>query len=260
MAEKVFDFQTFLNESKDALLKPAEYFAVMPKEGGLGEPIVKALIYAAVSALISFLLGVILPASAFGAMGGVVGGAIGFFGIILYVIYAIIGLFIGGAIVLVLSAICGGNTNYETNLRVAASLMVLSPVYALVGLLSWVSLWIGGIVGLAIFLYGFWMLYQALIKALGGKEGTAKVLTIILAVIPTLVILSGLVCAKVIYNKADELKLNSPSAIEEQIMKNIPESEREEAKEAIEQMKQINLEDVMKEAEKNIPKDGTEDK
>ena len=72
--------------------------------------------------------------------------------------------------------------------------------------------------------------------------------------------MSGLVCAKVIYNKADELKLNTPSAIEEQIMKNIPESERGEAKEAIEQMKQINLDDVMKEAEKNIPKEGVEDK
>ncbi|HPS58654.1 MAG TPA: Yip1 family protein [Spirochaetota bacterium] len=260
MAEKVFDFQTFVNESRDALLKPAAYFTTMPKEGGLGEPIIKALIYAAAFAVISFILGVILPISTFGAMGGVVGGSIGFFGIILYVIYAIICLFIGGAIVLVLSAICGGNTNYEANLRVAASLMVLLPVYALVGLLSWVSLWLGGIAGLAVFIYGFWMLYQALIKALGGKEGPAKVLTIILAVIPTLVILSGLVCAKVIYNKADELKLNTPSAIEEQIMKNIPESEREEAKEAIDQMKQINLDDVMKEAEKNMPKDGVEDK
>jgi hypothetical protein len=35
MADKVFDFQVFLNESKEALLKPAEYFAKMPKEGGL---------------------------------------------------------------------------------------------------------------------------------------------------------------------------------------------------------------------------------
>jgi len=256
MAEKVFDFETFLNESKETLLKPAEYFAKMPKEGGLGEPIIKGLVYAVVSALITFILGVILPASAFGTMGGVVGGTISFFGIILYVVYSIIGLFIGGAIVLVLSAICGGNTNYETNLRVAASLMVLSPVYALVGLLSWISLWLGGIAGLAVFLYGFWMLYQALIKSLGGKEGTAKIITIILAVIPTLVILSGLVCDRVIVNKADELKLNTPSAIEEQIMKNIPESQRD----SYVQMKQINLEDVMKEAEKNLPKDGAEDK
>lgn len=260
MAEKVFDFETFLNESKETLLKPAEYFAKMPKEGGLGEPIIKGLVYAVVSALITFILGVILPASAFGTMGGVVGGTISFFGIILYVVYSIIGLFIGGAIVLVLSAICGGNTNYEANLRVAASLMVLSPVYALVGLLSWIGLWIGGIAGLAIFIYGFWMMYQALVKALGGKEGTAKVLSIILAVIPTLVILSGLVCARAVYNKMGDPNLNIPSSIEEQIMKNIPESDREEAKAAIEQMKQMNLQDVMKEAEKNLPEEGVEDK
>ena len=256
MAEKVFDFQTFINETRDTLLKPADYFASMPKEGGLGEPIIKALIYAAVSALISFLLGVILPASAFGTMGGVVGGAIGVAGIITSLIVMLVGLFIGGAIVLVLSAICGGNTNYETNLRVAASLMVLAPINALIGLLSWVSLWLGGIAGLLVFLYGFWLLYQALVKSLGGKEGPAKVITIILAVIPTLVILSGLICTKALINKAGDLNLNSPSAIEAEILKNVPAGDREEAKEASETLKQIKLDDVIKEAEKNMPAEG----
>lgn len=212
------------------------------------------------AALIGFILGVILPASAFGAMGGVVGGTIGFVGIILYVVYSIIGLFVGGVIVLVLSAICGGNTNYEASLRVAASLMVLSPVYALVGLLSWIGLWIGGIAGLAVFIYGFWMLYQALVKALAGKKGTAKVISIILAVIPTLIILSGLICARALYNQMGDPNLNIPSSVEEQIMKHIPDSDREEAKAAIDQLKQINLQDVMKEAEKNLPKEGVKDK
>ena len=205
MAAKVFDFQVFLNESKETLLKPAEYFAKMPKEGGLVEPIIKGLIYAVVFTLINFIFGVILLASASGTMGG----TIDFSGIILNLVYSIIGFFIGCTILLALSAICGGNTDYEANLRAVASLMLLLPVYAmLVGLFGCIGhagvtgVMIAGILvaiaGLAVVIYACYMMYHALVKALGGKEGRAKVICIILAVIPTLAILSGLVCARAV--------------------------------------------------------------
>ena len=209
MADKVFDFQVFLNESKETLLKPAEYFAKMPKEGGLVEPIIKGLIYAVVAALIGLIVTLITPAApSFGTMGA----GVSISGIMLNLVYSIIGLFIGGAILLVLSAICGGNTNYEANLRAVASLMVLSPVYALLGLFGCIGhagvtgVMIAGILvaiaGLAVIIYACYMMYHALVKALGGKEGRAKVICIILAVIPTLVIISGLVCAGAVMQMA----------------------------------------------------------
>lgn len=219
MTEKFFNFQKFLEETKSSLLKPADYFEAMPRYGGIVEPVIKSLIYAFVASLITFLWGVILPTASFGAMGGIIGGSVNIGGSILYIFYSLAGLFIGGAIVLVLSSICNGNTNYETNVRVTASLMVLSPIYALVGFLSWASLWLGSIAGLAVFLYGFWMLYHALVKALGAKEGPAKMLTVVLAVIPTLVILSTLICARIVLHKSHEPGINTPSSVEEDVMK-----------------------------------------
>jgi len=70
MAEQAFDFQKFIDDIKNSLLKPADYFSSMAKQGGLGEPIIKALIYAAVAALVTFILGVIIPSASYGAMGG----------------------------------------------------------------------------------------------------------------------------------------------------------------------------------------------
>ncbi len=39
MAEGGFDFKKLVDETKATLITPAEYFAVMPKEGGFGEPL-----------------------------------------------------------------------------------------------------------------------------------------------------------------------------------------------------------------------------
>ena len=122
MAETAFDFQKFIDETKATLLTPGDYFSVMPKTGGFGEPIIKALIYGFVAALINFLWITLSLSAVGGAFGGMLGGGVGVMGLVMSVIGAIIGLFIGGAIVLVISAICGGSTDYEANVRVTASL------------------------------------------------------------------------------------------------------------------------------------------
>lgn len=223
MAESAFDFKKFIDETKASLLTPADYFSVMPKTGGFGEPLIKAVIFGLVAALINFLWITLSLGAVGGAFGGMLGGGIGVMGIVMSVIGAIIGLFIGGAIILVISAICGGSTEYEANVRVAASLMVMSPVSSLFGFLSGFNAWLGGLVSIAVALYGLWMLYNALIKSLGGKEGPAKVIAIVLAVIPTLMIISGLLCMKAV------------STIPDQMMKNIPTEDQEQMKKALEE-------------------------
>lgn len=260
MAEIAFNFRIFMEETKNSLFKPADYFTSMPREGGIIEPVIKALIYAAAASVIIFLWGVILPSRSSGAFGGVLVGSIGITGVLLYIIYSMFGLFIGGAIVLVLSSICGGNSNYETNIRVTASLMVLSPVYALVGFLSWASQWLGGVAGLVVFLYGFWMLYNALVKGLGAKDGAAKILTIALAVIPTLVILSELICSKMVPDKSKDIRINTPPAFEEELLKNVPAGDQDEAKQALDQLKQMNIDDMGKKDRGNVPDEETGDR
>ena len=197
MAESGFNFQKFIDDSKATLLKPKEYFASMAKEGGFGEPIIKALIYGVVAGIISFIWSLLnlSPGAAF-----MFGGAGGIMVIIGAIIFAIIGLFIGGIIVLIISAICGGSTNFETNVRVTASLMVLSPVNAVLSIFTGLSITLGAFISLIVSLYGLYLLFNALVGALGAKEGTSKVVTIILAIIPILMLISSLMCASAVSN------------------------------------------------------------
>lgn len=237
MAEVAFDFKKFIDDTKATILTPAEYFSVMPKTGGFAEPLIKAVIYGFVAALINLLWMTLSLGAVGGAFGGMIGGGVGVMGLVMSVIGSIIALFIGGAIVLVISAICGGSTDYESNVRVTASLMAISPISALFGFLSGFSLWLGGLASIAVSLYGLWLLYNALIKALGGKEGPAKVISIILAVIPVLMIVSGLLCMKAV------------STIPDQMMKNIPTEDQEQMKKALEEATK-GLEQMNKELEK----------
>ena len=79
--------------------------------------------------------------------------------------------------------ICSGDTNYETNVRVTASLMVLTPVNALLSFITGINLYLGIIISLLIGLYGIWLLYTALINSLSAKEKVAKIVCIVLAIL-----------------------------------------------------------------------------
>jgi len=235
MSDSGFDFKKLVGDTKAVLLAPAEYFASMPKEGGMAEPLIKAIIYNVIAALINFLwLGVIFTSFA-GTMGGFFGGSVGIMGIILSIIGGIIALFVGGVIVLVISAICGGNTNYEANVRVTASLMALTPISAILGFTSYINMWLGLIVSVVISLYGIFLLYQALTKSLGGKEGAAKIVSGVLCLIPVLMIISTLMC----YQGAKQFS--------NELMKGMPAKDRKQAEKMMNDM----LKKAMEEAKKN---------
>ncbi len=230
MAEAGFDFQKFIEDSKSVLTAPKEYFSSMPKTGGFVEPLIKATIYGLVAGVLYFIWGLLHLSAGAGMLGGMIGGGIGVMAIIGSIIGAIIGLFIGAIILLVVSAICGGSTDFEANVRVSASLMVLSPVSALLSFATGINLWLGGIVSLCVSLYGIYLLYHALINALQAKEGSAKVISIILAAFIAIVMLSSLTCYKAASTVSDkyrkdmeQLQQNSDEAIKssEEALKNL---------------------------------------
>jgi len=213
MANGGFDFQKIISDSIKTLTDPKGYFSSMAKEGGFGEPIIKALVYGVVAGVISLIWSLLNLSAASSMMGGMFGaGAGGIMILISSIIGAIIGLFIGGIIILIVSAICGGTTNFEANVRVAAALMVLSPVNALLSVFSGINLYLGAIVSLIVALYGLYMFYNALVNALSAKEGTAKIVSIILAVIPVIMLVSTLVCASATSKYADKLMKEIPAA------------------------------------------------
>lgn len=177
MNEKAFDFNKFIADSKNTLINPTGYFESMITSGGMVEPLLKTLIYGVVAAIINAIW--------FFALGGIMsfgmfGGAFSVAAFIMTIIGAIIGLLIGAVIILLLSSISGGNTDFEANLRVSASLMVLMPINSLLSVFTFISGFIGVIVSIAISLYGLYLLYIALTKTLRGKEETVRIITYVL--------------------------------------------------------------------------------
>jgi len=189
MSNNAFDFNKLLKDSRETLLNPKGYFESMSLSGGLAEPLIKAAIYGAVAGLFA-LVWSLLGWSAMG-MGGFMGGAVGIMALIWSVVGAIIGVLIGGAITLAISAICGGNQDFEANLRVAASLMVVYPVSAFFSFLYGISFTLAGVIGVVINLYALYLLYEAVIRSLKGKESSMKIVLIVLAIIVMLFFFAG---------------------------------------------------------------------
>ena len=183
-----FDFNEFIKESKETLLNPKAYFSTMKTSGGMAEPVIKALIYGILAGVIAFLWGVI----GFGGKIGVFGAGIGAMALIWTVIGAVIGLFIGAVVLLIISAICKGNTDFEANLRVVAATMVIFPISALLGFTAGINSVFGAIVTLCVNLYALYLLYLGLTEALKANPATTKIVMYVLAALLVIAMIAGL--------------------------------------------------------------------
>ena len=233
MSNEGFNFSKFIEDSKNSLMNPKGYFTSMATTGGFVEPIIKAVLYGFVAGIFTFLWGVLkIGAIDAGVFGGMLGTTVGIMGFIWSIIGALIGLFIGGVIMLIISAICGGSTDYEANVRVVASLMVISPIKALFGFLGFIS-FLGLIVGLAISLYSIWMLYHALNESLKAKVATSKVISIVLAVLLALFTIIGMGAKKAASSFTNSFEDMMDEATEEfqEVMEDATEATEEFVKE-----------------------------
>lgn len=184
-----FDFNAFIKDSKETLVNPKAYFSTMKTSGGMVEPLIKALIYGLVAGVIGFLWGVI---GLGGLKMGIFGGALGAMALVWTVISALIGLFIGAVIVLIISSICKGNTDFEANLRVVAAVMVIMPVSALLGFTIGINSVLGSIVTLCVNLYALYLLYLALTETLKANPATTRIVMYVLAAILAIIMIAGL--------------------------------------------------------------------
>ena len=184
-----FDFNEFIKESKETLVNPKSYFSTMKTSGGMVEPLIKAVIYGAIAGVIAFLWSIL----GLGAMGaGFMGGAIGVMALVWYIIIAVIGLFIGAVILLIISSICKGNSDFEANVRVVAAVMVIMPISALLGFTLGINSILGSIVMLAVNLFALWLLYNGLVEALKAKPETARIVMYVLAALFVLFMIIGM--------------------------------------------------------------------
>lgn len=202
MSNSTFNFNSFIKESIDVLVKPKTYFSTMKTTGGIAEPLIKALLYGVIAGIIALIWGLLK----IGGSIGIFGGAIGVMMFIWYIIAAVIGLFIGGVIMLIISAICKGSTDFEANVRVTASVMVIMPISALLGFVSGLNHTAGSIVSLLVNLFALYLIYHALVEALKAKPASSKVLTIILAALLVLFFVIGLGAKKAANKFLDDFK------------------------------------------------------
>jgi hypothetical protein len=190
MSEKNFDFNEFIIDSRKSLENPKAFFSTLSTSGGFVEPLIKAVIYGLVAGIINYLW-VLFGMHALGA--GFWGFAVGPFAVVGSVIGAIIGLFIGGAILLIISAICEGNTDYEANVRVAASLMIMMPIGALFNFFYGIMFALASLASLAVSVYGLWMMLNALVQTLKAKEASAKIVFYVLLGLSVLGTIIGII-------------------------------------------------------------------
>lgn len=120
-------FNAFIETLVMVLTRPGEAFTVMKREGGLGEPLIYALIGGCLGGIVSLLFSLGLQSvgffsdrhDTFAAMAGMGAGSAAF--IILVPLFVIIALFIGSAIIhLCLMIVGGANQSFETTFRVLA--------------------------------------------------------------------------------------------------------------------------------------------
>lgn len=215
MSDSTFDLNLFIKESKDVLVNPKAYFSTMKTSGGLTEPLIKAVIYGAIGGAIKFIWSFLK----IGALtGGLFGGAIGVMVFIWSIIGAIIGLFIGAVILLVISSICKGSTDFEANIRVTAACMVMMPISAFLGIAGHFNLYFGVIVSILVSIYSMWLLYNGLVEALKTNPETTKIVSYVLIAIIVVFSLVGIGAKKRAEKFMDDFNNNK------EMMKDLPKN------------------------------------
>jgi hypothetical protein len=155
------------------LTRPASFYASVRDVGGYGAPVVFALVLGIAAGLISAAYLVIGLGAAGGPWGGAIGAAAGFGTVIMTPIFAVIGCFVGGAIVHVVSLIAGGKGTYEQSVRVAGYAAAVMPIGALVGFVP--------LLRFLPTLYGLYLVAQGLIAIHAAERTKTYVTTGVLA-------------------------------------------------------------------------------
>ncbi len=244
MARKSFNIQDFFRGAWTSITRPGEYFSGIDKEGGIGESIIIAVIFGTLAGIISFARGSAVIGISGGIIGSILGTGLGLFMFFGTLLGAMIALYAGGVIILLISAICGGSTAFETNVRVSASLLIILPLKALSGLIAGYYPNANTILSLATSFLGIWMLYHALVHTLECRKRISGIVSVALSFLPVLILMSGLICSKAVREMTKDFKLDIKPEMEK-FMKDFPKMDKDSI-DSIESLKKM-----LEEARKN---------
>jgi hypothetical protein len=146
MEAKDINFAAMPQTAVQVITAPAAFFKTMPKTGGFLEPLVFAVIMGFIAGIVHAILSLFGVGYGAGYGGGMMSG----FGVIIFMpIAAVVGSFIGGAILFVIWKLMGSQEEYETAYRCGAYLMALAPITAILSIIPYA----GGIINMTIYVY-----------------------------------------------------------------------------------------------------------
>ena len=154
-----------LDDARAVITKPADFYRNMPKSGGFGDPLVFVVVMGAITGVIVAIMSLV---GLGGAAGMGIAGGVGLIAIITMPIFAIIGSFIGAAIMFVIWRLMGSEQSFETGYRCVAYASAIYPITTLLALVPYV----GSLLGLA---WMFYLMYVASIEVHGIAARTAMI-------------------------------------------------------------------------------------
>lgn len=137
-------FGSIISDFMAVIMKPADFFRNMPKEGGYVQPLIFMVAMALATAIVMAVIGML----GFGSAGMM---AMGFMGIVVIPIMAAIFGFVGAAVLFVIWKIMGSEENYETAYRCTAYSYAYAPVAALFNVVPYLGAIIGAVWPMALF-------------------------------------------------------------------------------------------------------------
>lgn len=167
-AQAKFDIKQVVSQARQVILSPVAYFQTMPKSGGYTNPVIFVAVMGAAMGLIS--AGLSLFSSPIGMLTAGLGA------IVILPIFAVIGAFIGAAMLFVIWKLMGSTESYETAFRCQAAVAAIYPVSALLSIVPY----LGSII---VIVWGVFLVIEASVAVHGRPRRTAQIVFGILAVL-----------------------------------------------------------------------------
>lgn len=159
-----FDINTVISDAKKIVTQPRAFYRDMPRTGGFTNP----LLFVVSIAIVMAVVGLALSLIGLLKYSPMMGAGIGFAALIMAPIVAVIGSFIGAAIVFVIWKLMGSTQNYETAYRCVAYTFAIAPIIAVISIIPYLG-------GIAQTCWSVFLLYVASVEVHQIKEQTAKI-------------------------------------------------------------------------------------
>ncbi len=162
-----FDLSTVIEQAKQVITDPAGFYRGMAKSGGFSDPLIFALVMAAIAGAILAVLSIV---------GLTPLGSAGLSMIIFLPIGVAIGGFIAAAVMFVIWKLMGSPEDYETAYRCVAYTTAILPILAVLSIIPY----LGTLVRV---IWGTWLMITASTEVHDRSKQTATIMCGILAVL-----------------------------------------------------------------------------